>query len=117
MDYWNNCDFDREFDIIKLANIGKIHLVIGGMMEESNESKKNDFLYPRSRYYGEFKPENLVFNANLQEFAQKIGFISGLETAGKIDTYEAYHQIKSLWKQLKKSKQELGIGEEPPVSS
>ncbi len=28
-----------------------------------------NFLHPRSHYYGEVKPENLVFNANLQEFA------------------------------------------------
>ncbi len=28
----------------------------------------HNFLYPRSRYQGSVKPENLVFNANLQEF-------------------------------------------------
>ncbi len=28
--------------------------------------EKEDFLYRRSPYYGEFKPKNLVFNANLQ---------------------------------------------------
>jgi len=33
-----------------------------------------DFLYPRSRYYGQVKPENLVFNANLQEFAQRVSY-------------------------------------------
>jgi polyhydroxyalkanoate synthesis regulator phasin len=71
---------------------------------------RSDFLYPRSRYYGEFKPENLVFNANLQEFTQKVSYICNLETAGKISTEEAYKQIKDLWKQLKQSKKELGIG-------
>ena len=74
-------------------------------------SEKDDFLYARSSYRGEFTPENLVFNANLQEFAQKIGYICNLETAGKIPTGEAYKQIKSLWKTLKISKHELGIGE------
>lgn len=83
-------------------------------MEQSNEGDKENFLYPRGRYYGQVKPENLVFNANLQEFAQKVGIITSLETSGKLSPEEAYHQVKALWKQLKRSKKELGIGEEPP---
>jgi hypothetical protein len=78
---------------------------------EKKMNSKEDFLYPRSRYYGEVKPENLVFNANLQEFAQRVSYICGLETSGKIQPEEAYQQVKSLWKQLKNSKQELKIGE------
>lgn len=74
---------------------------------------KDDFLYPRSRYYGQVKPENLVFNANLQEFTQKIGFICALETSGKISPEDAYDQVKALWKQLKRTKKELKIGENP----
>ena len=73
---------------------------------------KEDFLYPRSRYYGQVKPENLVFNANLQEFAQRISYICGLETSGKIQPEEAYEQVKSLWKELKNSNRELKIGED-----
>ena len=82
----------------------------------STQSDKENFLNPRSRYYGEFKPENLVFNSNLQEFAQKIGYICNLETGGKISNSEAYQQIKALWKQLKHSRKELGIrdNDEPP---
>ncbi len=72
---------------------------------------RDQFLYPRSRYYGQVKPENLVFNANLQEFAQRISFICNLETNGKISSEEAYDQIKALWKQLKRSKKQLGVGE------
>ncbi len=75
-----------------------------------NHNDKNNFLYPRSSYQGSVKPENLVFNANLQEFAQKISYICNLETGGKIPSKEAYKQIKQLWKQLKRSKKELGIG-------
>ncbi|MDF5728234.1 MAG: hypothetical protein PUP92_09390 [Rhizonema sp. PD38] len=74
---------------------------------------KEDFLYPRNRYYGQVKPENLVFNANLQEFAQRVSYICNLETSGKLPPEEAYEQVKSLWKQLKQSKQELKIGENP----
>ena len=72
-------------------------------------SEKDQFLYPRSCYRGEFKPENLVFNANLQEFAQKISYICNLETNGKITPTKAYQEIKSLWKELKTSMQQLGI--------
>ncbi|MDJ0518055.1 MAG: hypothetical protein QNJ74_18000 [Trichodesmium sp. MO_231.B1] len=78
---------------------------------------KDDFLYPRSRYHGDFTPENLVFNANLQEFAQQVSIICGLETGGKISPEEAYFKIKDLWKQLKKSKKNLGIGEDSGDSS
>ncbi len=73
---------------------------------------KDDFLYPRSRYYGQVKPENLVFNANLQEFAQRVSYISNLETAGKVPPQEAYQQIKALWKQLKLTKKQLGVGKQ-----
>jgi hypothetical protein len=69
-----------------------------------------DFLLPRSRYRGQVKPENLVFNANLQEFAQRVSYISCLETNGKIPPEEAYKKIKALWKELKHSRKQLGIG-------
>ncbi|NEO42002.1 MAG: hypothetical protein F6J90_39040 [Moorea sp. SIOASIH] len=69
----------------------------------------SDFLHPRSPYHGQFKPENLVFNANLQEFAQRVSYICNLETAGKLPPQEAYQQIKQLWKDLKQSKKSLGI--------
>jgi hypothetical protein len=83
-------------------------------MEQHEQQDKDNFLYPRNRYYGEFTPENLVFDANLQEFAQKIGYITSLETSGKISPQDAYHQIKALWKLLKRSKEELQIGDQPP---
>jgi hypothetical protein len=83
-------------------------------MAQSDQEDKDRFLYPRRRYYGQFKPENVVFNANLQEFAQKVGYITNLETSGKLSPEEAYSQIKALWKELKRSKKELGIGSEPP---
>lgn len=71
------------------------------------------FLYHNSRYHGEIKPENLVFNANLQEFTQKISYICSLETAGKLTPEESYQQIKQLWKDLKRTKKQLGIGGKP----
>jgi hypothetical protein len=77
------------------------------------DPRKENFLYPRAPYHGEFKPENLLFNANLQEFAQKVSFICNLETAGKLSSLDAYEKIKALWKDLKQSKKGLGVGENP----
>ncbi|MBD2514745.1 hypothetical protein H6G93_06925 [Nostoc sp. FACHB-973] len=85
-------------------------------MNQSQGEDKNKFLYPRGRYYGQVKPENLVFNANLQEFAQKVAIITSLESNGKLDPKEAYQQIKELWKQLKRSKKKLRICGEPPTT-
>ena len=82
-------------------------------MEKSNQEHKNNFLYPRSRYYGQVKPENLIFNANLQEFAQKVEYITALQTNGKLKPEDAYQKMKLLWKQLKSSKKQLGIGNKP----
>ncbi len=79
----------------------------------NSKNDKNKFLYPHHPYYGNVNPENLDFNANLQEFAQKISYICNLETGGKIPPKEAYKQIRQLWKQLKRSKKELGIGRRP----
>ena len=69
----------------------------------------SDFLHPRYHYRGQWNPENLAFNANLQEFSQKINYICNLETNGKLSSQDAYQEIKSLWKQLKKTKKQLGI--------
>lgn len=73
----------------------------------ADASNKDNFLYPIGKYRGEFTPEQLAFNANLQEFAQRVSLVCGLETGGKISSDDAYHQIKQLWKDLKNSKKEL----------
>lgn len=69
-----------------------------------------NFLLSRSRYRGHVKPENLVFNANLQEFAQRVTYISCLETNGKISPEESCQQIEQLWGDLKRSYEQLAIG-------
>ena len=69
----------------------------------------NNFLYPHSCYRGNVKPENLVFNANLQEFSQRVSYICGLETNGKLTPNEAVQQLRVLWDQLQQSHQQLGI--------
>ena len=71
------------------------------------EPSKDDFLAPRSAYWGEVTLPNVTFNANLQEFAQRISLICNLETGGKITPVEAYEEIRELWKQLKASKKNI----------
>lgn len=82
---------------------------------EDFDSSKDNFLHPIGRYHGEFKVGNVAFNANLQEFAQKVGYICNLETGGKVSSQEAYDQIKDLWKKLKQSKKALLDSPEPPT--
>lgn len=89
-------------------------------MQKPNQVDIHSFLYRRHRYCGQCKPEALVFNANLQEFAQRVSYISNLETAGKLSPQESYQQINALWEQLKRSywaleissdsENEVGIG-------
>jgi len=81
--------------------------------EPNSDYEKERFLYPIGRYRGEVKPENLAFNANLQEFAQRVAIVCSLETGGKITPDSAYRQIKDLWNELKESKQTL-LDVEPP---
>ena len=47
------------------------------------------------------------------EFAQRVNYLCSLETGGKISPEAAYQEIKDLWKQLKRSKKQLGIGDKP----
>lgn len=76
-------------------------------MDKTPEQQKDQFFYPTATYRGEFTPEHLMFNANLQEFASRVSLLCGLETAGKIPPGEAYKQIKALWHELKESKKNL----------
>lgn len=70
---------------------------------------KADFFFPRSQYRGPFRPELLVFNANLQEFTQKANYICALQTNGKMTAEKAFAQLEELWQQLERSKHGLGI--------
>ncbi len=72
-----------------------------------SNSGKDRFLNPISNFRGEFTPQNLAFDANLQEFTNRISIICALETGGKISPNEAYQQIKELWNKLDKSKEHL----------
>jgi hypothetical protein len=81
---------------------------------DDTQNEKDKFFTPIGSYRGEFTPENLAFNSNLQEFAQKVSILCSLETGGKIPTHDAYQEIKRLWKQLKASKEALLDQSSPP---
>lgn len=70
---------------------------------------KENLLCPRSNYYGDFSPAKLAFNANLQEFAHRVGYIAALQTSGKISAEDAYEQTETLWEELKHSKKHLAL--------
>lgn len=61
---------------------------------------KTNFFHPYAQYQGKFTPEALLFNANLQEFSQRVNLIVALETGGKITPQDAFAQIEQLWEQL-----------------
>jgi len=81
-------------------------------MTDNNTHQLENFSMPRSKYRGKFTPQNLAFDSNLQEFAQQVVLICGLETGGKVSSLEAYNNIKTLWKELKNSKKNLLLEED-----
>ncbi len=78
-------------------------------MEQTNQLDIDSFLYRHRSYNGQFTPEALIFNANLQEFAQRVSYICNLQTNGKLSIEDSYQQINELWEQLKHSYLAMGI--------
>jgi transcriptional regulator with AAA-type ATPase domain len=75
---------------------------------------KDEFLNPLASYRGEPTLTEYMFNANLQEFANKVDLLCALQTGGKISPEDAYKEIRQLWKELKHSKESLRV--EPPTT-
>ncbi|MEB3229379.1 MAG: hypothetical protein VKJ64_00105 [Leptolyngbyaceae bacterium] len=67
------------------------------------EQSMQQFLYPSAQFHGSFSIDALIFDANLQEFAQRVGYISNLHTGGKLSSDEAFTQIQQLWEDLNNS--------------
>lgn len=67
-----------------------------------------DFYAPIPPYSG---PTNDVadhiLNDHLQNFANEVSIITGLESGGKMTPQEAYRRIKAAWKLIKKTKKSL----------
>jgi hypothetical protein len=61
-----------------------------------------------SHYRGDdWTPERLAFHQNLEQFADRVGLIVGLQGNGKISQEAAYDEIKKLWKSLRGSRSSL----------
>jgi len=76
-------------------------------MAKNNLPEFEFFSRPSYRYRGKATPQNLAFDANLQEFSYRVGIICSLETNGKIAPQEAYQQVRTLWYQLEASQKAL----------
>ena len=72
-----------------------------------SEAEKKQFVYPYRTYHGKETLPNLLFDANLQEFSQRVAMICALQNGGKLAPEKAYKEIKMLWKQLEASEQNL----------
>ncbi|MCP9915674.1 hypothetical protein KBZ13_04150 [Cyanobium sp. ATX 6F1] len=61
-----------------------------------------------SGYRGDdWSPERLAFHQNLEQFAERVGLIVGLQGNGKVSQEQAYAEIKAIWNSLKESKNAL----------
>jgi len=80
--------------------------------DDAEVPTKEDLLTPRAKFKGEFSPENLAFDSNLQEFAHRVAYICGLETAGKVKPDDAHSQIRHLYEELARTHEGLGIGKD-----
>ncbi|MFM7314519.1 MAG: hypothetical protein ACKO0M_15380 [Cyanobium sp.] len=61
-----------------------------------------------SHYRGDdWTPERLAFHQNLEQFADRVGLIVGLQGNGKISQQMAYDQIRQLWASLRDSRNNL----------
>ena len=83
------------------------------MIESSDPSSKRDPgthspLEGYSHYRGDdWSPERLAFHQNLEQFADRVGLIVGLQGNGKISQEAAYDEIKQLCKSLRGSRSTL----------
>ena len=61
-----------------------------------------------SHYRGpDWTPERLAFHQNLEQFADRVGLIVGLQANGKIAQEAAFDEIKQLWASLRTSRSSL----------
>lgn len=61
-----------------------------------------------SHYRGaDWTPERVAFHQNLEQFADRVGLIVGLQGNGKISQEAAYDEIKKLWTLLRSSRSSL----------
>jgi hypothetical protein len=61
-----------------------------------------------SHYHGaDWTPEQLAFHQNLEQFAERVGLIVGLQGNGKMTQEDAYANIRGLLSELRSSRSQL----------
>ena len=61
-----------------------------------------------SSYRGQnWSPERLLLHQNLETFAERVGLIVAMQGSGKISQDQAFSAIKTLWRDLKNSRQSI----------
>ena len=61
-----------------------------------------------SQFHGsDWTPQRVAFHQNLEEFADRVGLIVGLQSNGKVSQEKAFEQIKNMWQSLKISRKDL----------
>ena len=71
-----------------------------------------NFINPYGTYHGRFSPAKMILNANLQEFANKVQILAGLNSNGKLSCEQVYEQLKSLSSQLLSTYEDLRENED-----
>lgn len=71
-------------------------------------SFSEQFLYAQPSFRASSHPKRVMFDASLQEFAQRVSYIAGLESGGKLSAEESYQAIQDLWKELATTRDQLG---------
>jgi len=61
----------------------------------------------------DWSPTRLAFHHNLETFAERVGLIVSLQGNGKLSQEQAFDQIKSMWNDLRTSKDSLLEPEDP----
>ena len=84
------------------------------LFNQPDEPTRYGIVFPFGRHVGHFSPENLAFNANLQEFSLRVNQIVGFHDQGRLTADEALHQLERLWTEFKHSKSGLRIGSGEP---
>jgi hypothetical protein len=70
------------------------------MINDVDKVYKHQFLYPIHSYHQQNPSHSSIFNAKLQEFSTKVGFVSSLHTNGKLSSQQVCEQLQQLWKML-----------------
>ncbi|HEY9667095.1 MAG TPA: hypothetical protein V6C91_09830 [Coleofasciculaceae cyanobacterium] len=70
-------------------------------------ANRPEFFSHQSNDYNSFTPENIVFDANLREFTQRVNYICYLQKYRKLSPEEVCEEIRSFLQELERSKEPI----------